>query len=147
MDVNANLSTRTLVLAVLQVIVGGTVILGGAALVYFSADSTGQILGTVHATLGLTGFAAGILLWTRKVGARALTIWANALIIAFSTASEAVLSITGSLPGTAFADSIVGTTVAVVVAIPVILLLMRPEVKTSLGDGRGQSLNARGESR
>ncbi len=47
----ANPVARVLLLAVLELIVGGIVVLGGAALVYFSTDSTGTSLGIVHAIL------------------------------------------------------------------------------------------------
>jgi len=36
---SANLSTRVLLLAILELIVGGVVVLGGAALISFSVDA------------------------------------------------------------------------------------------------------------
>jgi len=48
---SASLSTRKAQLAVLEFIVGGIVVLGGAALVYFSTDAIGMSLGVVHAIL------------------------------------------------------------------------------------------------
>jgi uncharacterized membrane protein YccC len=104
-------------------------VLGGVALIYFSVDATGKALGIVHATLGLMGLVAGVLLWTKRNGSWTLTVWANVLIIVFSTASEAVLSGTGSLPSDQFVDSIIGTVVAIVIAVVVTILIMRPDMK------------------
>ena len=127
-----NLSTRILVLAVLQLIVGGIVVLGGIALINFSVDAIGKALGIVHAILGVLGLSAGILLWIRKGRARTLTISANALIIAFSAASELVLSATSSLPSDQFVDSIIGTVAAIVIGAVVIIQLVRPDLKDAL---------------
>jgi uridylate kinase len=41
---SASLRTRMSLLAALELIVGGIVVLGGAALVYFSTDTTGSLL-------------------------------------------------------------------------------------------------------
>jgi len=127
-----DLSTRILVLAVLQLIVGGIVVLGGIALINFSVDAIGKALGIVHAILGVLGLSAGILLWIRKGRARTLTISANALIIAFSAASELVLSATSSLPSDQFVDSIIGTVAAIVIGAVVIIQLVRPNLKGAL---------------
>ncbi len=127
-----NLSTRILVLALLQLIVGGIVVLGGIALINFSVDAIGKALGIVHAILGVLGLSAGILLWIRKGRARTLTISANALIIAFSAASELVLSATSSLPSDQFVDSIIGTVAAIVIGAVVIIQLVRPDLKGAL---------------
>ncbi len=127
-----NLSTRILVLALLQLIVGGIVVLGGIALINFSVDAIGKALGIVHAILGVLGLSAGILLWIRKGRARTLTISANALIIAFSAASELVLSATSSLPSDQFVDSIIGTVAAIVIGAVVIIQLVRPDLKDAL---------------
>ncbi len=127
----ANSNDRLLVSVVLQVIVGAIVILGGAALIYFSADATGKALGVIHATLGVAGFSAGILLWAKKSGARVLTILADVLIIGFSAASEAVLSVTGSLPTDQFVDSIAGTIAAIVLAIAIVALSPRSKLNSS----------------
>ena len=127
-----NLSTRILVLALLQLIVGGIVVLGGIALINFSVDAIGKALGIVHAILGVLGLSAGILLWIRKGRARTLTISANALIIAFSAASELVLSATNSLPSDQFVDSIIGTVAAIVIGAVVIIQLVRPNLKGAL---------------
>ncbi len=127
-----NLSTRILVLALLQLIVGGIVVLGGIALINFSVDAIGKALGIVHAILGVLGLSAGILLWIRKGRARTLTISANALIIAFSAASELVLSATSSLPSDQFVDSIIGTVAAIVIGAVVIIQLVRPNLKGAL---------------
>src|SRR2546422_8987589 len=113
---NANLRRRALLLAVLEFIVGGIVLLGGAALVYFSIDATGKTLGIVHVFLGLMAFPAGYLLLMGKARARVLTLGVDVAIIAFSTVSEVILSTTGSLASGPFTDSIIGTTVAVVLA-------------------------------
>jgi hypothetical protein len=129
---SSDLKSRVLLLAVLEFIVGGIVVLGGAALIYFSVDATGKTLGIVHATLGLIGLVAGVLLWTKRNGSWTLTVWANVLIIAFSAASEAVLSGTGSLPSDQFVDSIIGTVVAVVIAALVMILMMKPDLKALL---------------
>src|SRR5712664_1541931 len=83
---------RWALLAVLEFVVGGLVLLGGAALVYFSIDSTGMSLGIVHAILGLMAFPAGYLLLTGNARARTLTLGVDAAIVAFSTASEIILS-------------------------------------------------------
>src|SRR6266581_2290869 len=123
---SANLNARALLLAVLEIIVGGIVLLGGAALVYFSTDATGISLGVVHAFLGLMVFPAGYLLLTGKARARVLTLGLDAAIIAFSTISEIILSATGSLPSGPFIDSIVGTAVAVLIAAIVVYQLMSP---------------------
>jgi len=101
---SANLRAKVLLLAVLELIVGGIVVLGGAALVYFSSDSTGMSLGVVHAILGLMAFLAGYLLLTGKARARTLTLGVDAAIIAFSTISEIILTTTGSLPSGPFMD-------------------------------------------
>ncbi len=113
---SASINARTSLLAVLEFIVGGIVVLGAAALVYFSTDLAGTSLGVVHATLGLMAFPAGYLLLTGKAQAVALTLGVNTAIIAFSTVSEIILSATGSLPSGPFIDSIVGTVVAVLLA-------------------------------
>ena len=84
---SANLRARVLLLAVLELIVGGIVVLGGAALVNLSTDATGISLGVVHAILGLMAFPAGYLLLTGKAGARTLTLGVDAAIIAFSAVS------------------------------------------------------------
>jgi len=123
---NANPGARLLLLAILEFIVGGIVLLGGAALVYFSTDVTGISLGVVHAILGLLALPAAHLLLTDKAEARILTLGVNAAIIAFSTISEIILSTTGSLPSGPFADSVVGTTVAVLIAIIVVYQLFHP---------------------
>jgi len=123
---SANLRAKVLLLAVLELIVGGIVVLGGAALVYFSTDSTGMSLGVVHAILGLMAFLAGYLLLTGKARARTLTLGVDAAIIAFSTISEIILTTTGSLPSGPFIDSIVGTSVAVLIAAVIVYLLMDP---------------------
>jgi 4-amino-4-deoxy-L-arabinose transferase-like glycosyltransferase len=134
---SSDLSSRVLLLAVLELIVGGIVVLGGAALIYFSVDTTGKALGIIHSTLGLTGLVAGSLLWARKNGSWTLTVWANVLIIAFSTASEVALFGTGSLPSDQFVDSIIGTVVAIVIAVVVTILIMRPDLKMFVRKGRG----------
>jgi hypothetical protein len=122
---SASLSTRAALLAVLEFIVGGIVVLGGAALVYFSTDAIGMSLGVVHAILGLMALPAGYLLLTGRAGARTLTLWVDEAIIAFSTISEILLSITGSLPSGPFADSFIGTVLAVLIAIMILYQLMR----------------------
>ncbi|HXL51084.1 MAG TPA: hypothetical protein VN949_04665 [Candidatus Limnocylindrales bacterium] len=126
---SANRSIRVLLLAVLEFIVGGVVVLGGAALVYFSTDATGMSLGIVHAILGLMAFSAGYLILTGKAGARKLTLGADAAIITFSLVSEIILSTTGSLPSGPLADSIVGTAVAVLIAAIVVYQLMSPGLR------------------
>src|SRR3989442_11131975 len=113
---NANLRRRALLLAVLEFIVGGIVLLGGAALVYFSIDSTGKTLGIVHAFFGLMAFPAGYLLLIGKARAQVLTLGIDVAIIAFSTGSEVILSTTGSLASGPFTDSIIGTTMAVIIS-------------------------------
>lgn len=123
---SASTNIRTSLLAVLEFIVGGIVVLGAAALVYFSSDVTGKYLGVVHAILGLLGFSAGYLLLTSKVRARTLTIGVNVAIIVFSTISEIILSATGSLPSGPFADSAIGTAVAVLIAAIVSYQVMCP---------------------
>ncbi len=128
----ANLSTRVLLLATLELIVGGVVVLGGAALISFSVDAMGKALGIVHAILGLMGLSAGVLLLAKKGMVWTLTVWTNVLIIVFSIASEVALFGAGSLPSDQFVDSITGTTVAVVIAVVVIVLLMRPDLKVFL---------------
>jgi hypothetical protein len=69
---STSLRARVTILGVLELIVGGIVVLGGAALVYFSNDATGMSIGVVHAILGLSAFPAAFLLLTGKVGARTL---------------------------------------------------------------------------
>ena len=99
--------------------------LGGAALVYFSTDSTGTSLGIVHAILGLIAFPTGYLLLTGNARARTLTLGVDAVIIAFSIASEIILSTASSLPRGPFADSVIGTAVAVLIAALIVYQLMR----------------------
>src|SRR6266851_8298028 len=123
-DMTANPVARVLLLAVLELIVGGIVVLGGAALVYFSTDSTGTSLGIVHAILGLIAFPTGYLLLTGNARARTLTLGVDAAIIAFSTASEIILSTASSLPRGPFADSVIGTAVAVLIAAVIMSQLM-----------------------
>lgn len=120
----ANLRARSLLIVVLELIVGGIVLLGGVALVYFSTDTIGMSLGVVHAILGLMAFPAGYLLLTGKPGARTLTLGVDAVIIAFSIVSEIILSTVGSLPSGPFLDSIVGTAVAVLIAAIIVYELM-----------------------
>jgi len=134
---SANLSTRVLLLAILELIVGGVVVLGGAALISFSVDATGKGLGIVHAILGLVGLSSGVLLLAKKGMGWTLTVWTNVLIIVFSTASEVALFGAGSLPSDQFVDSITGTTVAVVIAAVVIVLLMKPDLKVFLRRRQG----------
>jgi hypothetical protein len=122
----ANLRARVSLLGVLEFIVGGIVVLGGAALVYFSTDATGKSLGIVHAVLGQMAFPAGYLLLTGKARARTLTLGVDAAIIAFSTISEIILSTTGSLTSGPFADSIIGTAVAILIATVIMYRLMSP---------------------
>ena len=128
---------RWALLAVLEFIVGGIVVLGGAALVYFSIDLTGMSLGIVHAILGLMAFPAGYLLLTGRARARTLTLGVDAVIIAFSTASEIILSTTSSLPSGPFADLVIGTAVAVLIAALIVyqLIYARPQFP---GNGRVQ---------
>jgi len=126
---NANPRARSLLIAILEFIVGGIVLLGGAALVYFSTDATGMSLGVVHAILGLLALPAAYLLLTGRAEARTLTLGVNAAIIAFSTISEIILSTTGSLPSGPFADSVVGTAVAVLIAIIIVYQLIRPGLR------------------
>ncbi len=116
---------RWALLAVLEFVVGGIVVLGGAALVYFSVDSTGMSLGIVHTILGLMAFPAGYLLLTGSARARTLTLGVDAAIAAFSTASEMILSTTSSLPSGPLADSVIGTAVAVLIAALIAYQLMR----------------------
>jgi len=125
-DMSTSLRARGLILAVLELIVGGIVVLGGAALVYFSNDATGMSLGVVHAILGLSAFPTAFLLSTGKVGARTLALGVDAVIIVFSSVSEIILSTTGSLSSGPFFDSIVGTAVAVLIAAVIVYLLMDP---------------------
>src|SRR2546426_3105804 len=113
---NANLRRRALLLAVLEFIVGGIVLLGGAALVYFSIDATGKTLGIVHAFVGLMAFPAGYLLLMGKARAQVLTLGIDVAIIVFSTGSEVILSTTGSLASGPLTDSIIGTTMAGIVS-------------------------------
>src|SRR2546426_10724355 len=113
---NTNLRRRALLLAVLEFIVGGIVLLGGAGVVYFSIDASGKTLGIVHVFLGLMAFPAGYLLLIGKARARVLTLGVDVAIIAFSTVSEVILSTTGSLASGPFTDSIIGTTVAVLIS-------------------------------
>ncbi len=129
----ANPVARVLLLAVLELIVGGIVVLGGAALVYFSTDSTGTSLGIVHAILGLMAFPAGYLLLTGSARARTLTLGVDAAIIAFSTASEIILSTASSLPSGPFADSVIGTAVAVLIAALIVYQLMRARPRLPAG--------------
>jgi len=129
----ANPVARVLLLAVLELIVGGIVVLGGAALVYFSTDSTGTSLGIVHAILGLMALPAGYLLLTGNARARTLTLGVDAAIIAFSTASEIILSTASSLPSGPFADSVIGTAVAVLIAALIVYQLMRARPQLPAG--------------
>ena len=99
--------------------------LGGAALVYFSTDSTGVSLGIVHTILGLMAFPAGYWLLTGSARARTLTLGVDVAIIAFSIASEIILSTTSSLPSGPFADSVIGTAVAVLIAALIVYQLIR----------------------
>lgn len=122
---NTSLSPRASLLAVFEFVVGGIVVFGGAALVYFSTDAIGMSLGIVHAILGLMAFPAGYLLLKGKAGARMLTLGVDAAIIAFSTLSEILLSTTGSLPSGPFADSVIGTVLAVLIATIILYQLMR----------------------
>jgi hypothetical protein len=122
-------NTRVSLLALLEFIVGGIVVLGAAALVYFSTDVTGMSLGVVHGILGLMAFPAGYLLLMDKARARTLTLGVNAAIIAFSTGSELILSTTGSLPSGPFIDSIVGTVVTVLIAAVIMFQLMSPSFR------------------
>ena len=126
---STNLRARVLILAVLEFIVGGIVVLGGAALVYFSNDATGMSLGVVHAILGLSAFPVAFLLLTGKVGARTLALGVDAVIIVFSSVSEIILSTTGSLSSGPFFDSVVGTAVAVLIAAVIVYLLMDPSLR------------------
>ena len=130
---NANPRRRALLLAVLEFIVGGIVLLGGAALVYFSIDATGKTLGIVHAFLGLVAFPAGYLLLMGKARAQVLTLGIDVAIIAFSTGSEVILSTTGSLASGPFTDSIIGTTMAVLIAAAIGYSLMRTRSQTLAG--------------
>src|SRR2546425_12172310 len=133
---NANPRRRALLLAVLEFIVGGIVLLGGAALVYFSIDATGKTLGIVHAFLGLMAFPAGYLLLMGKARAQVLTLAIDVAIIAFSTGSEVILSTTGSLASGPFTDSIIGTTMAVLIAAAIGDLFVRTKSLTLLGGAR-----------
>jgi len=126
---SANLRARVSLLGVLEFIVGGIVVLGGAALVYFSTDATGKSLGIVHTVLGLMAFPAGYLLLTDKARARVLALGVDAAIIAFSTVSEIILSVTGSLPSGPFVDSIAGTAVVVLIAAAIAYQLMKPGLR------------------
>src|SRR5437660_9287568 len=123
---SSHLRAKVLLLAVLELIVGGIVVLGGAALVYFSTDSTGMSLGVVHAILGLMAFLAGYLLLTGKARARTLTLGVDAAIIAFSTISEIILTTTGCLPIGPFIDAVAVTSVAVLLDEVILYLLMYP---------------------
>jgi len=134
---SASLSPKASLLAVFEFVVGGIVVLGAAALVYFSTDATGVSLGIVHAILGLMAFPAAYLLLTGKARARILTLGVDAAIITFSTISEILLSTTGSLPSGPFADSVIGTTVAVLIAATIVYQLLR---------GRPQALAGRPSS-
>jgi hypothetical protein len=133
MSGNANI--RVLSLAILELIAGGIVLLGGAALIYFSVDSLGEALGIIHSTLGIMGISAGFLLWAKTKGSWTLTVLTNLLIIAFSLASELVLSVTSSLPRGPFVDSIVGTVVAVLIAAVVTAFLAKADLKDFLRKG------------
>ncbi len=133
MNMNASLRARALLLTVLELIVGGIVLLGGAALVYFSTDTIGMSLGVVHAILGLMAFPAGYLLFTGNARARTLTVGVDVAIIAFSTISEVLLSTTGSLSTGPFADSVIGSAVAVLIAAVTASQLMRPRPQVSSG--------------
>jgi hypothetical protein len=130
---SASLSPRASLLAVFEFVVGGMVVLGAAAMVYFSNDATGMSLGIVHAILGLMAFPAAYLLLTGKARARTLTLGVDAAIITFSTISEILLSITGSLPSGPFADSVIGTTVAVLIAATIVYQLLRVRPQAVVG--------------
>jgi hypothetical protein len=143
---SASLRTRALLLAALELIVGGIVVLGGAALVYFSTNTTGMSLGFVHAILGLLAFSASYLLLTSKARARTITVGVDAAIIAFSTVSETILSTTQSLPSGPFTDSIVGTAAAVVIAAVIVYQLLSSSISpmhTVQAQSPGQSTQCR----
>jgi hypothetical protein len=127
---SASLRTRMSLLAALELIVGGIVVLGGAALVYFSTDTTGMSLGVVHTILGLLAFPASYLLLTSKARARIITVGVDAAIVAFSIVSEILLSTTRSLPSGPFIDSIVGTAVAVFIAAVILYQLMSSSISS-----------------
>jgi membrane associated rhomboid family serine protease len=124
---------RWALLAVLEFVVGGIVVLGGAALVYFSIDSAGMSLGISHAILGLMGFPTGYLLLTGSARARTLTLGVDAGVIAFSIASEVILSTTSSLRSGRFDDSVIGTALAVLIAAVIMYQLMRARPPLSAG--------------
>jgi len=124
---------RWALLAVLEFVVGGIVMLGGAALVYFSIDATGISLGISHAILGLLAFPAGYLLLSGNARARTLTLGVDAVIIAFSIASEIILSTTSSLPSGPFADSVIGTAVAVLITALIVYELVRARPRLPAG--------------
>jgi len=107
--------------------------LGGAALVYFSIDATGISLGISHAILGLLAFPAGYLLLSGNARARTLTLGVDAVIIAFSIASEIILSTTSSLPSGPFADSVIGTAVAVLITALIVYELVRARPRLPAG--------------
>jgi hypothetical protein len=114
---------RAALAAILEFLVGGIVVLGGASLVKFALDAEGPILGIVHLALGLMAFPAGYLLLTGGTRARTFTLLVNMGIIGFSTLSEGLLASAGSLPTDDFDASLVGTTVAVLIGLAVIYLV------------------------
>jgi len=111
---------RMVIVAILEFLVGGIVVVGGSALVTFSVDALGKVLGAVHLVLGFAAFPVGYTLWTGKARARTLALAVNIATVAFSTVSEGILSGTGSLPSRAFFDSIIGTGIAVLLGLAVI---------------------------
>ena len=133
MEKNYDRSNRMSAIAILEMVVSGIVVLGGAALVYYSVDIAGKALGIIHAILGLIGISAGFLLWMKSGKAWTVTVWANVMIISFSIASEIVLSALNSLPSDQFVDSVIGTIVAVLISTTVIAMLAKPDLKKFLG--------------
>lgn len=114
-------SLKLAIIVILEIVVGGIVFLGGTALTVFAMN---KVLGIIHAGLGLFAFPVAYGIWKRDAWAWNAALGLNLLSIAYSIVSETIVISGVLLPPADLQDSSIGTIVAVMISIAIVILLV-----------------------
>lgn len=116
----------------LEFIVAAIMLIGGTLLTIMAEA---RLLGLIHALLGGLGLPMGYALWARKSWAFNSTLALNIAGTTYSSLSEMIV-VNGQLlaPG-ALQGSIIGTLVAVIISLTIVLLLLGKRKVFSKRDG------------
>ena len=112
------------VVAVLQLVVGALVTLGGGAFAAFALNSFGMELGLIHFSVGVACLVVGVVAYVKKDMPANLILGVDALMITYSTFSESLVQIESLLPQSASMDSLVGTVIAIAMGVAIIGLVL-----------------------